>query len=47
MADSWNSPLINVLTSADADVLRQIFTTLSQELARLSSEIESIKRGGK
>jgi hypothetical protein len=45
MADNFNSPLINILTSVDADVLRQIFTDITKELNRLSDELNKLKQG--
>lgn len=45
MSQNWNSPLINVLTSVDADVLRQIFVEFTKELNRLSDELDKMKQG--
>ena len=45
MADNFSSPLINILTSVDADVLRQIFTDITKELNRLSDELNKLKQG--
>ena len=44
MAQNINLPLINVLTSADADVLRQIFTDIVKQLNEISDELNRLKQ---
>lgn len=45
MAENINLPLINVLTSADADVLRQIFTDVVKQLNKMNDELNKLKQG--
>ena len=45
MAENINLPLINVLTSADADVLRQIFTDVVKQLKKMKDELNKLKQG--
>ena len=45
MADNFNSPLINILTSVDADVLRQIFTDITKQINEMNNELKTLKQG--
>jgi hypothetical protein len=44
MAESWNTPFLNVFSAADdAQVMRSILVSLTKELARMNVEIEKLK----
>ena len=45
MAENLNLPLINVLTSVDADVLRQIFTDITKQINEMNNELNNLKQG--
>ncbi len=45
MAENLNLPLINVLTSVDADVLRQIFTDIAKQVNEMNNELNTLKQG--
>jgi hypothetical protein len=45
MAENLNLPLINILTSVDADVLRQIFTDISKKVNEMNDELKTLKQG--
>ena len=45
MAENLNLPLINILTSVDADVLRQIFTDISRKVNEMNDELKTLKQG--
>ena len=40
---TWTNPIINALKSSDAIALQQIFGSLSQELGRISEQIDQLK----
>lgn len=40
---TWTNPIINALKTSDAIALQQIFASLSQELGRMSEEIDQLK----
>ncbi len=45
MAENLNLPLINILTSVDADVLRQIFTDIAKQINEMNNELNTLKQG--
>jgi hypothetical protein len=45
MAKNLNLPLINILTSVDADVLRQIFTDITKQVNEMNDELKRLKQG--
>jgi hypothetical protein len=45
MAENLNLPLINILTSVDADVLRQIFTDITKQINEMNDELKRLKQG--
>jgi hypothetical protein len=45
MAENLNLPLINILTSVDADVLRQIFTDITKQVNEMNDELKRLKQG--
>ena len=42
MAENLNLPLINILTSVDADVLRQIFTDISKKVNEMNVNSDEV-----
>ena len=40
---TWANPIVNALKTDDAVSLQQIFSSLSQEIARMYEEIEKLK----
>ncbi len=40
---TWNTPIVNALKTDDATALRQIFSSLSQEIGRINEKIEQIQ----
>ena len=45
MAENLNLPLINILASTDADVLRQIFTSITKQVNEMNDELKKLKQG--
>jgi len=45
MAENLNLPLINILTSVDADVLRQIFTDITKQVNEMNDELKRLRQG--
>ena len=40
---TWTNPIINALKSSEAIALQQIFSSLSQELGRMSEQIDELR----